>query len=111
MRTEYDLKNMEWVAQGKYAAQYAKGVVVNGVKQEPTAPVAEEPLFFERLQECDRCGVRLPKNVEGFEFTHTKLGTVCPACQEDLKYGYTNPIDRIVAVIERQIRRRKIQSN
>jgi len=112
MRPEYDLKNMQWLSTGKYAERYKEGVIINGVKKEPALPLlAEDPEPPVRLIRCYRCEVRLPGNVEGFEFERTEFGMICPACQEDKRFGYTDTIGRVVAVIERQIRRRKIQSN
>ena len=94
MRPEYDLKSLQHKSTGRVAALLA---------EDPEPPV--------RLIRCYRCEVRLPGNVEGFEFERTEFGMICPACQEDVRFGYTDTIGRVEAVIKQQIRRSKIQSN
>jgi len=118
MRPEYDLKNMQWLSTGKYAERYKQGVIVNGVKQEPVFPLlAEDPEPDVLMVRCYRCRCELPEKVvhtdgtTSHEFKSTEFGMVCPACQEDKRYGYTDTIGRVEAVIKQQIRRRKIQSN
>lgn len=119
MRPEYDLKNMQWLSTGKYAERYKQGVIVNGVKQEPALPLLAEDEDAPEVPHvrCYRCGYRLPARVThpdgtvSQEFVKTEHGMICTACQEDVRYGYTDTIGRVEAVIKQQIRRRKIQSN